>query len=143
MSLLEEGTSRTRGVFKQSVEDLALEELQRLDMIQLDLQGRLAVVQDEIKAVKAILRATAPPKPPKKKEPSKAGVPFKLSEDREAEIIPWLTGNRDEITSRSTREQFPSWSGSYVNMALKYLREEGVLRLAATSGGQNIYRSLV
>jgi DUF4097 and DUF4098 domain-containing protein YvlB len=147
MSLLE-AEAQTASAFKSSVEDLALEELSRLDLRQLDLQGRLAVVQDEIKAVKAILKATsssrARPKPKqKKKEASKAGNPFKMSEEREVEWVRWLTGNRAEITSKTAAAQFPEWSESYVNMALKDSREQGVLRLAATSGSMNIYRSML
>lgn len=142
MSLLE-GEAQTMAAFKSNVEDLALEELTRLDSLQLDLQAKLAAVQGEIKAVKAILKATSGGHAAPKPKPKKKQVPFSMSEEREAALIQWLTGNTDEITSKTAATQFPEWSDSYVNMALKELRETGVLRLAATSGSMNIYRSLL
>lgn len=142
MSLLEH-EAQTLASFKSNVEDLALAELQRLELERVALDEALASVRDAIKSVKAVLSAAQPPKPTKKKEASKAGAPFKLSAEREAEVMAYLAGHEEEITSTSMRAAFPNWSGSYVNMVLKHLREDGVVRLAATSGSMNIYRSLV
>jgi hypothetical protein len=139
MSLKE--SEGTLNAFKADVEDLALAELSRLDELRQALESNLSAVNGDIKALKAVLRAVNPPQA--KKEPSKAGVPFVMSEDREREVYAWLAGREDEITSKTMRAQFPTWSPSYCNMALKMLRETGVLRLSATTGGQHIYRSLV
>jgi hypothetical protein len=141
MSLLEH-EAQTLQAFKSNVEDLALEELSRLETERVAMEEALASVKESIKSVRAVLAAARPPQA-KKKAAAKAVTPFKFSDERESLIIRWLTGNTDEITSASTRDRFPNWSGSYVNMALKHLREEGVLRLAATSGGANVYRSLL
>lgn len=142
MSLLE-AEAQTMGAFKSNVEDLALEELQRLDLLRLDLQAQLDGVLNEIKAVKTILRAAGGPTSPSKPKPKKKQTPFSMSEERESALIQWLSGNEDEITSKTAAAQFPEWSDSYVNMALKELRDTGVLRLAATSGSMNIYRSML
>lgn len=142
MSLLEH-EAQTLASFKSNIEDLALEELSRLETERVALDEALASVRESIKSVRAVLSAARPPQAKKKKEPSKAGAPFKLSEEREVEVIRWLTGNTDEITSRTARAQFPNWSASYVNMVLKHMREQSLLRLAATSGGMNVYRSLL
>lgn len=140
MSLVGTGTL---SAFKSNVEDLALEELLRLEAQRKELEDALASVVSDIKGLKTVLRAINPPQAKKKKEPSKAGAPFTMSAEREAELREWLTGNEAEITSRTMRARFPSWSGSYCNMALKEFRDTGVLRLAAKTGGQHIYRSLI
>jgi ribosomal protein S25 len=130
------------GTFKTSVEDLALEELTRLSELREVQESDLANTIAEIKSIKSVLRAVTPQAPKKKKEASKAGTPFVMSAERTAEVHQWLTGNENEITSRAMRDKFP-WSGSYCNMALKMLRETGVIRLSATVNGTNIYRSLI
>ena len=141
MSLLEH-EAQTLSAFKSNVEDLALVELNRLEAEQKVLSEALASVHDSIKSVKAVLRGvTVNGHKPKLK--SKAQVPFSMSQDREGEVIRWLTGNKDEITSRTIKVQFPGWSESYCNMTLKFLRETGVLRLSGTAGSMNIYRSLI
>jgi hypothetical protein len=130
--------------FKSNVEDLALEELARLDAEREKLEKELGQVKDAIKSVRAVLTAARPASPKHLAKPkAKKQVPFSMSEEREGELVRWLTGNTDEITSKTAKVQFPDWSDSYVNMALKELRETGVLRLAATSGSMNIYRSMV
>jgi hypothetical protein len=133
----------TLSAFKSDVEDLALAELSRLDDLRQALESNLSAVNADIKALKSVLRAINPTPVKKKKEPSKAGIPFVMSADREAEFCAWIAGREDEITSRTMREQFPTWSPSYCNMALKMMRETGILRLSATTGGQHIYRSLI
>lgn len=140
MSLLEH-EAQTLNAFKSNVEDLALEELTRLEAERVALDEALTSVKDAIKSVRAVLSAARPPQA-KKKEPSKAGAPFKMSLDREVAITDWLRGNEDEITSKTVQAQFPEWSGSYVNMALKQLRDDGVLRLAAMAGSMRIYRAM-
>jgi small-conductance mechanosensitive channel len=129
--------------FKSAVEDLALGQLAQLDGRRRHLQEQSNEVQEEIKAVKKILQAIGNAKPQPKRVSKKTVDDFHMSVEREAEMIRWLTGNEDEITSRSARVQFPAWADSYVNMALKMLRDTGVIRLSAQSGGKNIYRSLL
>jgi hypothetical protein len=131
------------GSFKSSVEDLALEELGRLEETRQGLEQDLSNIVSEIKAIKAVLRAVNPTPVAKKKEPKKQ-VPFAMSEERESEAVQWITSlGESEITSKMMREQFPDWSDSYVNSALKEFRDQGVLRLSATSGSMNVYRSLL
>lgn len=139
---LQEHEAQALASFKSNVEDLALEELARLEVERDQLVSALSDVNAAIKSVRAVLLATRP-RPSKqqtKKQPSKAGDSFKMSLDREVAITDWLHGNEDEITSKTVQAQFPEWSGSYVNMALKQLRDDGVLRLAAMAGSMRIYR---
>lgn len=143
MTMTEEAEAQSQSAFKSSVEDLALEELTRLQDERKIIADQLTEVDGAIKTVKAILRAATvggTPGPKPKKQPTSA---FSMSEEREGEIIRWLTGNEDEITSKTVKAKFSGWSDSYCNMALKWLRETGVIRLAATAGSMNIYRSMI
>jgi hypothetical protein len=144
MTLLEH-EARTLDTFKAGVEDLALENLGRLEAERVELEKALASVKDSIRLVRSVLAAARPDaKKQKAAKPKKQGT-FVMSEERETEAIQWFTevGPEFEITSARMRDRFPNWSGSYVNMTLKELRDTGVLRLAATSGGANVYRSLL
>lgn len=146
MSLQEQSTQL--GQFKTSVEDLALEELSRLQEDERDILASLNRVRAEIKTVRAILMAARPTstKPPKKasNSPKSGGSrPFKMGPEKRAEIIAVITGNDEELTSSRVSQLLPHWSVSYIGFALKELREEGALRLAAQSGGTNIYRSMI
>lgn len=141
MSLLEEAELETARAFRSNVEDLALAELQRLGEQRELLQGELVEINESIKRVKTVLRATVGS--PTKQKPKRKQSEFSMSQDRESEIVQWLTGNKDEITTKMVSEQFPGWSESYANMAVKFLRETGVLRQSAVVGSQRIYRSLI
>lgn len=141
------GDEQTLSAFRSNVEDLALAEVNRLDARRIELTTELDAVLYQLKAVRAVLRASqngngGRPKGSKNRK-SQAAAKFTLSPDRAAEIMPWLTGNNEEITSTTLRAKFPSWSGSYCNMVLKHLREENVVRLSGTSGQSNVYRSMV
>jgi hypothetical protein len=131
--------------FKANVEDLALDELRRLEADRKSLAEQLEAVTEQIKSVKAVLRAIHPgaksgPKP----KPKAATTPFSMSEEREGEFMRWLTeiGPEVDVTARKVYERF-GWSESYCNMAVKMLREQGVLRLSATAGSTRIYRSML
>jgi hypothetical protein len=147
MTLLEhEAEPEAVSAFKTQVTDLATEQLVKLEAEQQRLATELASVVDQIKSVRAVLRATNysnGSKPGPKPRGSQAGLKFNLSEERRTELMAWLKDNTDEITSTTVRAKFPNWSGSYCNMALKSLREEGLIRKSAQTGSLVIYRSMV
>lgn len=139
-----EADAQTSQAFKSSVEDLALEELSRLTDEATKLRAAQHNIQEEIKAVKAILRAsTGKSNPGTKPGTKKKQSPFSMSDERIEAFETWIRTTDGEITSRAVRAAFPNWSDSYCNSALKEFRERGILRLSATSGGMNIYRSLL
>lgn len=126
--------------FKTSVEDLALDELSRL-------QGELAVLNAALtenraamKAVRTILAATRPASLKQAKKAKKQSS-FSISGERYAVVVAWLDGYEGELTAKMLYEH-TGWSSSYCNMVMKFLREQGTIRLAATSGSQHIYRSM-
>lgn len=142
ISELQEAQAQTVQAFKSNVEDLALEELSRLEIDREDLQARLALVTDSIKQVKSVLQATRPKDAPapRKRNPDRGTM---IGPDAKAEVLAWVKGmNGDEITAAKLRAQFPNRSGSFANIALKQLRDEGLIRLAGKSGATYLYRAL-
>ncbi len=134
----------TLGAFKATVAELAEKELTLLEGQQVYLAEQLAEVNEQIKSVRSVLRATNGSSNSGPKKQKKGQTPFRLGGERLEAMNTWLDGlGIDvEITSKLVGEQFPEWSESYCNMSLKWMREEGHLRLAATSGGAYIYRRL-
>lgn len=138
---------QTLTAFRSSVESIALAEIDQLEARRVALTTELDDVLYQLKTVRAVLRASnngngGRPKGSKNRK-SQAGKSFTISPERSAEIMPWLEGNNEEITSSTLRAKFPSWSGSYCNMVLKQLREENIVRLSGTAGQSNVYRSMV
>jgi hypothetical protein len=132
------------GAFKANIEGMAETELERLNEQASELQEQLAHVRAQQRSVRAILSATRPARVRgKKKEASKAGVPFKMSDERRADFIDFLRdmGN-EEFTTRTVKERFPGWADSYANMTTKLAREEGLIRKAAQSGSTTIYKAI-
>lgn len=137
-------STETERVFRSSIEDLALAELTRLTEAKDELEGKLAEINESIRQVRAVLRVTTATKPgPKgaRKRPSQSGQAFRLSAERQEEIEQYLANiNGAEITATKLNEALPHWSASYCNMALKRLREDGVLRLSAMAGTQKVFK---
>lgn len=140
-----EAESQTSQAFQQSVEDLALEELQRLQLEREQIQAQLNTLDSQMRTVKSVLKAALnghgkPGQPKGKKKQS----PFSMSEERTAEMVSWVTSlsEEQEITTAVVQRAFPGWSNSYCGQALKVMREQGHLRLAATSGQAHVYRRL-
>jgi Fic family protein len=133
--------SNVSASFVSNVEELALEELTKLDQIRAMLQGELSQVHDEIKAVKSVLKVIHPKqtKLPAKKS---GGRVSRLSDENRALATEFLRDNEDEITAASFQAKF-GWSQSTANRALVDMRELGFLRLAGRKGTKHIYRSLV
>jgi hypothetical protein len=148
MSIKEQ--AKALDVFKTSVEDLAVEQLLRLEEERTMVSAALGSLNEQIKQVSSILRSVNGKNPGTKQKAKRErkrkqyASDFAMGQERETEMINWLTGNKgNEITIREVQAQFPNWSSSYCNMSLKMLRETGVIRLAATSGATNVYRTLL
>lgn len=140
MSMTDEARTAS---FTASVEDLALEELTKLDAQRKTLQGELAEVQDRIKEVKAVLRVIHPAQQKPARKKAGTGKPHPgLSAEFRALASEFLKGNESEITARSFSDEF-GWSQSTANRALVDMRELGFLRLVGRSGQKHIYRSMV
>jgi Fic family protein len=129
------------GSFSSNVEDLALEELGRLDQERMTLQGLLAEVQEQIKEVKAVLKAIHPQQPKQQKKKA-GGRTQALSAENRALASEFLRDNENEITARSFSERF-GWSQSTANRALIDMRELGFLRLIGRQGQKHVYRSML
>lgn len=138
---LEAAEAQTVSAFKSSVEDLALDELSRLEADRDDLAARLAVVTTAIKEVRSVLQATRPKPPPAEKK--KKGSAPRVSEAGRQEVLDWLaTQNGAEVTVAKLEAAFPHRSNSWAGIALNQLRDEGILRLAGNSGSTKIYKAL-
>lgn len=133
--------SQTGSGFTSNIEDLALEELTRLDKNRAHLQGELAAVQDEIKAVKAVLKAIHPAQP--KPAAKKSGKGYtRLSDELRAMMTEFLKDNEDDITAPALVAHF-NWSQSTANRAISDMRQLGFLRLVGRKGQRIVYRSTV
>jgi hypothetical protein len=124
--------------FKASIEDLALAELETLTKDRETVAAELAEIDDTIKSVRKILGVVTPKvtRAARKNGGSTTKISARVRED----FIAFATGNPDEITAKTIASAL-GVGDSYGNMVAKQMREEGVLRLAATSGSMKIYRS--
>ncbi len=128
----------TLGVFKSNVEDMALEELSRLTVRRDTVASELKAIDSTIRSVRAVLGAVQPKqeKKPKKKQTGSTQISAKIK----AQFLEWLPKQTGDITAKSIQAAF-GVSDSYANMVAKQMRDEGYLRLSATSGSTNIYRA--
>jgi cell pole-organizing protein PopZ len=132
----------TLNAFQRSVAELAEAELGPLTERRDKLAGELAEVNAELRSIQKIM-ATVNPKPVAKKQAKKNGhAATAIIPEKRRQAIEFITGNTDEITTTKVREALNT-SGSYANMICKELRDEGLLRLAATQGSLMVYRSTV
>ncbi len=137
---MSEGEGKSLGVFKQNVEDMALEELQRLTVRRETVASELKAIDDSIRGIRNVLKAVGPKqvKPAKKPQGKKTNI----SPGAYEKAMNFITDNESEITAESMAKAV-GLGGSYGNMIVKQLREEGHLRLSATQGSLKVYRSTV
>jgi ribosomal protein S25 len=138
-----EAQEQTLQAFKSNVEDLALEELSRLEQERDELQAQLDLVKTTMREVKAVLAAVGDKKQPRKKHVPGPRTSPRVGEAAKQEVLDWIaTKNGDEITANTLRQAFPNKSGSFANIVLKQLREEGLIRQAGQAGSTMIYKAL-
>lgn len=136
-------TSIETAAFKTSVEEMAQTELTRLEADRELVEAQLEELDSNIRTVKSVLKATQNGKPGPTKGKKKQS-PFSMSAERTEIVVAWLQtlDPETEISNKLLRSTHPEWSDSFCNGALKVLREQGYLRLAATTGQALIYRRL-
>src|SRR4051812_7521621 len=118
-----------------------------------ELASQVAVIDEESKRLKAILRAAFPERfhatqqPPKPQPTTKAskksgatgrGISVDKTDELEQWVRDWLKDN-DSVTQTDARLHL-GWDQSRVSAGFHALRDRNVLRLAGTSGSRKIYR---
>lgn len=145
MPTISEHEAVALGAFQESVAAIAQVELDRLEAERDELEKALTSVKAALRSVKAVLSASVPQeqKAAKKAKAATNGS-FAPSEARGDVLADWIDGldSDTEITSILARTAFPEWSESYVNMTMKWARENGLLRKSGQSGSTILYRKL-
>lgn len=134
-----QGEVQTLDAFKSNVEDMALEELSRLRVRREAVASELTALDGSIRSVRKILGTLNPPTPKQRKARESQ---TKVGDGVRTRFIEWAAGREGDITTALIASEL-GVGKSYANMLAKQMREEGILRLSATSGPSNIYRSEV